>query len=106
MCIGAAVAHFLSCLIGACPNPAAGVSEGPGSVRGARGAGPPRGGRGRRARRLAHSTPAPPSPHPDWQNLTPKALFSQIKQELKVSFISMYHDYSWWKKSKTKKMLI
>ncbi|CAH0585711.1 unnamed protein product [Chrysodeixis includens] len=84
MCIGAAVAHFLSCLIGACPNPAAGVTEGPGSVRGARGAGPPRGGRGRRARRLAHSTPAPPSPHPDWQNLTPKALFTQIKQELKA----------------------
>ncbi|XP_035440055.2 clustered mitochondria protein homolog isoform X1 [Spodoptera frugiperda] len=77
MCIGAAVAHFLNCLLGACGSPALSAAEGPGAAR------PTRGPRGRRARRHAHAAP-PPDPHPDWQNLTPKSLFSQIKQELKA----------------------
>lgn len=76
MCIGAAVAHFLNCLLGACPTPAV---AGGAAWGGGRGGG--RSGRGRRGRRHAH---AQPSPLPDWQNLTPKALFSQIRHELKV----------------------
>lgn len=78
MCIGAAVAHFLNCVLGACASPALSTPEGPGAGRGSA-----RGGRGRRARRHAHNT-APASPHPDWQNLTPRSLFAQIKQELKA----------------------
>lgn len=78
MCIGTAVAHFLNCLLGACPTPGISPAEG---VAGGRGAG--RGGRGRRSRKHAHSQPAA-SPLPDWQNLTPKSLFAQIKQELKA----------------------
>lgn len=86
MCIGVAVAHFLNCLVGACPAPAVSVAE---SVGAARGSGA-RGGRGRRARRHATATNASgaaataASPHSDWRNLTPKALFAQIKQELKA----------------------
>ncbi|XP_063536428.1 clustered mitochondria protein homolog isoform X1 [Cydia strobilella] len=72
MCIGSGVAHFLNCLLGLCAAP--GVS-GAATLAPARG----RGGRGRRTRR-----PAPAGPLPEWQNLTPKALFAQIKQELKA----------------------
>lgn len=80
MCIGGAVAHFLNCLVGACPNPAVSAGEAP-AAAGVRGA---RGGRGRRTRRHHHQ-PQPQPPNTDWQNLTPKSLFSQIKNELKVS---------------------
>ncbi|CAB3261476.1 unnamed protein product [Arctia plantaginis] len=78
MCIGAAVAHFLNCLIGGCATPALSAPDGPVAARGAT-----RGGRGRRSRKHGY-TPTPPSPNPDWQNLTPKSLFTQIKQELKA----------------------
>ncbi|XP_026327477.1 clustered mitochondria protein homolog [Hyposmocoma kahamanoa] len=75
MCTGAAVAHFLNCLLGACASPAPSACEAPAPARGGG-----RGGRGRRSKR-----PQPPaSPHPEWQNLTPKALFSQIRHELKA----------------------
>ncbi|KAJ8722095.1 hypothetical protein PYW08_004497 [Mythimna loreyi] len=77
MCIGAGVAHFLNCLVGLCAAPALSAGAGPGAARGGA-----RGGRGRRARR--HHNAPPPDPHPDWHNLTPKLLFSQIKQELKA----------------------
>ncbi|XP_028163527.1 clustered mitochondria protein homolog isoform X1 [Ostrinia furnacalis] len=76
MCIGGAVAHFLNCLLGACPSPGVSAGEAPAAGRGARG------GRGRRTRR--HHPPPQPPPNTDWQNLTPKALFSQIKAELKA----------------------
>ncbi|XP_037294562.1 LOW QUALITY PROTEIN: clustered mitochondria protein homolog [Manduca sexta] len=76
MSIGSGVAHFLNCLLGACAAPAVCRRR---RARAVRAAG--RGGRGRRARRHAH---APASPQPDWHNLTPKTLFSQIKQELKA----------------------
>lgn len=86
MCIGSAVAHFLNCLLGACQAPAVSAGPAPG---GGRGAG--RGGRGRKSRK--HNSHAPPSPLPDWQNLTPKALFSQIKHELKVRFLMIFYFY-------------
>ncbi|KAM3965120.1 LOW QUALITY PROTEIN: clustered mitochondria protein homolog [Aphomia sociella] len=87
MCVGAAVAHFLNCLVGGCASAGAGA----GGPRG--GGGPPggaggRGGRGRRARRHHAAAAAAPSAatthHSDWRNLTQKSLFSQIKQELKA----------------------
>ncbi|XP_038210075.1 clustered mitochondria protein homolog, partial [Zerene cesonia] len=78
MCTGAAVSHFLNCLLGACGSPVAPAGEAPAAARSTR-------PRGRRARRARHaSPPSPASPSPDWQNLTPKALFAQIKQELKA----------------------
>ncbi|CAH2096174.1 unnamed protein product [Euphydryas editha] len=79
MCTGAAVAHFLNCFLGACPSPAPGAPEAPGKA--------PARPRGRRAKKTHHASPAAPAsppPSPDWQNLTPKALFAQIKQELKA----------------------
>nr|XP_026499618.1 clustered mitochondria protein homolog [Vanessa tameamea] len=76
MCTGAAVAHFLNCFLGACQNPAASVAEAPAK------AGPR--SRGRRAKKTHHTSPSSPPPSPDWQNITPKALFAQIKQELKA----------------------
>ncbi|XP_045536704.1 clustered mitochondria protein homolog isoform X2 [Papilio machaon] len=80
MCTGAAAAHFLNCLLGACPAPAAAPSECPMPAR-AR----PRGRRARRHPRAASpQQPAPTSPTAHWQNLTPKSLFSQIKHELKA----------------------
>ncbi|KAJ2949005.1 hypothetical protein O0L34_g5945 [Tuta absoluta] len=81
MCIGAAVAHFLNCLLGACPTPSISASEAPAVARAGKGS------RGRRTRRHNASAPAPAPPtpaHPDWHNLTPKALFSQIRHELKA----------------------
>ncbi|XP_060803381.1 clustered mitochondria protein homolog [Amyelois transitella] len=75
MCTGAAVAHFLNCLLGACASIQPGAGEAPVCARSGRGA------RSRRARR--HHQPAPPPPS-DWQNLTHKSLFSQIRQELKA----------------------
>ncbi|XP_013164732.1 PREDICTED: clustered mitochondria protein homolog isoform X2 [Papilio xuthus] len=80
MCTGAAAAHFLSCLLGACPAPAAAPAECPLPAR-AR----PRGRRARRHTRASSPAPAAPaSPAAHWQNLTPKSLFSQIKHELKA----------------------
>ncbi|XP_049873829.1 clustered mitochondria protein homolog [Pectinophora gossypiella] len=76
MCVGSAVAHFLNCLVGACaaPTPGAGAAgAAPGAGRAAR---PPRG-------RRARARP-PPAAAPDWHNLTPKTLFSQIRHELKA----------------------
>ncbi|XP_041979398.1 clustered mitochondria protein homolog isoform X1 [Aricia agestis] len=71
MCTGAAVAHFLNCLLGACPSPAVGGAElGVERVR-------PR-------RRRKNADPPPPQAQSNWQNLTPKSLFSQIRQELKA----------------------
>lgn len=78
MCTGTAVAHFLNCFLGACPNPSAGVTEAPARAPRSR----------RRAKKTHHASPASPPPSPDWQNLTPKALFAQIKQELKVCGLS------------------
>ncbi|XP_045448281.1 clustered mitochondria protein homolog [Melitaea cinxia] len=75
MCTGAAAAHFLNCLLGASAAPAPGGAEAPGRA-------PPRSRR--RARRAHHAAPASPPPAPDWQNLTPRALFAQIKHELKA----------------------
>lgn len=77
MCTGAAVAHFLNCFLGACPSPAVGAPEAPARA--------PR-SRGRRSKKAHHASPASPPPSPDWQNLTPKSLFAQIKQELKVRY--------------------
>ncbi|OWR43803.1 putative eukaryotic translation initiation factor 3 subunit [Danaus plexippus plexippus] len=71
MCTSAAVAHFLNCLLGACPNPVASMCEAPAKVTRSR---------GRRSKK--NHTSSPP-PTPDWQNLTPRTLFTQIKQELK-----------------------
>ncbi|XP_068633000.1 clustered mitochondria protein homolog isoform X2 [Battus philenor] len=77
MCTGAAAAHFLSCLLGACAAPTAAAPECPAPARSR-----PRGRRARRHPRPASPT-SPASPAAHWQNLTPKALFSQIKHELK-----------------------
>ncbi|CAG9786744.1 unnamed protein product [Diatraea saccharalis] len=77
MCIGGAAAHFLNCLLSGCPSPVASAGEAPAATgRGSRG------GRGRRTRRH-HQQPPPQHHSSDWQNLTPKALFHQIKNELK-----------------------
>ncbi|XP_052753173.1 LOW QUALITY PROTEIN: clustered mitochondria protein homolog [Galleria mellonella] len=84
MCVGAAVAHFLNCLVGGCASAGAGAAETPAAARGGG-----RGARGRRARRH-HAAAAPAAaaaaaaPASDWRNLTQKSLFSQIKQELKA----------------------
>ncbi|CAG5046078.1 unnamed protein product [Parnassius apollo] len=80
MCTGAAAAHFLSCLLGGCAAPAAAAGECP--ARATR----PRGRRHRRHARAASPAPAAAhtsAPAADWHLLTPKALFTQIKQELK-----------------------
>ncbi|CAK1580275.1 unnamed protein product [Parnassius mnemosyne] len=77
MCTGAAAAHFLSCLLGACAAPAAAAAECP--ARAAR----PRHRRHRRHARAASPAPAPAAAAADWHHLTPKALFTQIKHELK-----------------------
>ncbi|XP_048478328.1 clustered mitochondria protein homolog isoform X3 [Plutella xylostella] len=75
MCIGVAVAHFLNCLLGACPNPSVPSGEEPGRARGSGG----RAGRGRRTRK-----PAPAAaPAPEWSALTPSKLHHHIKHELK-----------------------
>ncbi|XP_045772726.1 clustered mitochondria protein homolog [Maniola jurtina] len=75
MCTSAAVSHFLNCFLGACPTPVASAAEAPARA--------PR-ARGRRAKKTHHAAPASPPPSPDWQNLTPRTLFAQIKQELKA----------------------
>ncbi|XP_059052836.1 clustered mitochondria protein homolog isoform X2 [Achroia grisella] len=88
LCVGAAVAHFLNCLVGACAAAGAGAADVPAAARAAGGG---RGARARRARRhhaaAAPAAAAPPAAAraaPDWRNLTHKSLFSQIRQELKA----------------------
>lgn len=73
MCIGSAVAHFLNCLLGACPSPNVPAGEEP-----SRAAHRVR----RRARKHGPPTNVVTTPNPT-QTLTPKSLFSQIKAELK-----------------------
>ncbi|RVE51305.1 hypothetical protein evm_004109 [Chilo suppressalis] len=81
MCIGGAAAHFLNCLLGTWATPVASAGDAPVAAGGRAGS---RGGRGRRTRRHHHQ-PLPQHHHAsDWQNLTPKALFGQIKSELKA----------------------
>ncbi|GBP23247.1 Clustered mitochondria protein homolog [Eumeta japonica] len=77
MWVGAGVAHFLNCLLSACSNPPVPVAEEPAPARAAGRT------RGRRTRRGHTPQQTPASPHRDWQSLTPKSLFSQIKSELK-----------------------
>ncbi|XP_053609016.1 clustered mitochondria protein homolog isoform X2 [Plodia interpunctella] len=74
MCTGSAVAHFLNCLVGSCAALSASAGDAPVSRA--------RSTRSRRARRQHHA--APPPPAADWQHLTQRSLFSQIRQELKA----------------------
>ncbi|XP_050680799.1 clustered mitochondria protein homolog isoform X2 [Leptidea sinapis] len=76
MSTGAGAAHFLNCLLGAAPAPAPAAPELPAGARVAR-------ARRRARHKHRHASPPTPPASPDWQNLTPRSLFTQIKHELK-----------------------
>ncbi|CAK1551094.1 unnamed protein product [Leptosia nina] len=82
MYTGAAAAHFLNCLLGACDNPTPSPPENP--VPAPASARSTRTRRRARNRHRANTSPSPSSPAQHWQTLTPRQLFTQIQQELEA----------------------
>merc|ERR1712002_312239 len=74
--LSCSISHFLNCLLSSCPNPSCTV---PDQIHKKR-------SRNRSKKSTSKTSPLTPTDSVEWANLTPKSLWSQIRQEAKSYF--------------------